>query len=707
MAKEPEQPAPAYLGMENRNAAMERRNNLMAEFLVVNPEVYGMMKDAVESGDWAARSDMEDAIVKRLSKKYTDLNEFEVVPEEKRLFTELVPRTKEEAVIKGAQKMFPKEIGMMQKLSRHPIMEGKVHPDFGKLPPVEEWVKVTPAVTAPLHSTGTERVINFIDAGLMGNLRAPKGSKEYIDNDLVKLYATVMRERTTDEEYRSHKNYNALRQRMGEQLAAEGISSKGSAGGVLFPEAHGFAQEKGEEFIGGMIPFREWIPDKPEWFPGADKDKQERVKTLMYLADEDTAPYNMAGKVAGLLAGGTGLYTKLGQMGLTRFVGTSNMQKVKSFLATSTAEVGIDMAYNPNGYTMVLGALMDDDQNRVLSGIEAIALGTAFNLTIDWMQAVKGMKLKDAVKKLEDEHRRVLREQQGDMRNPADVIDVLRKIEGRRSKAGDLDSFVRQIVDEAPIDIHIPNERRLAAMDELQESLVADAGVSGQSATYSRIDELEKLNSEINIKLNPIKGGVIPKDAKLLQRKQAKNLKEIEVMKSDLGLLDLADQMKANQLTKETISRPPSTTPEEIARRIDLPERSAIDMEEWAEASEKTSRMREKGQFSRLAYREALMNGAKGQFSSLGISLLGGGLNMAAEDEDKIGAFMAGMMLPLSPWKTFKNAAHKFGVRKVEARGGFEKLGYAFSPFVSQVDNLSESLGFEVSRQAWRTHMDI
>ena len=99
MAKEPEQPAPAYLGMENRNAAMERRNNLMAEFLVVNPEVYGMMIDAVESGDWAARSDMEDAIVKRLSKKYTDLNEFEVVPEEKRLFTELVPRTKEEAVI--------------------------------------------------------------------------------------------------------------------------------------------------------------------------------------------------------------------------------------------------------------------------------------------------------------------------------------------------------------------------------------------------------------------------------------------------------------------------------------------------------------------------------------------------------------------------------------------------------------------------------
>lgn len=617
-------PAPV---VDKRRAAIDARRELMVGFLDEDPELATIYSTAFDTGDQDTMAELDDLIAERLGEEQPNLNQFEITPEEKRVV--------------------PQRPG---------------YPSMGQMIPLEQRmrgaIEVIPAVNAPLYSPSVERLYDFIDNGLRGNLRAKPGSSDYIENDLATMYAGMVRERTPSADYSKHKHYYSIRQRLGEQLAAEGISSK-----------FGFAQEKAEEFIRGTVPFIEDFPDKPEWFPGADKAKQERVTALMELADESTAGFQMGGKITGLLLGGANIYAKLSKMGMTKFIGMSNVHKAKSFLATATAEVGIDMAYNPNGHTMVIGALMDEDQSRILSGVEAIALGTAFNLGIDGIRALKGKKLKQSIVELQKQ-----------LGARGDFINVLRK----RVAQGEPEVPAKEMVKQPPIEIHFPKEEKLAPMRPEQSEAIEATVVTSNAKTWQRVHELEEWNKELATKHSV--------------HRIRRNLKEIKAMKEDMGILDVESQLRANQLADDAIQQGAAETSADAARRINLPEQNLIDMDDWIKQSAETAPMREMGGWSKLAYRDGLMHGVA---APMGIGLLGGGLAMSQADEDKVGAFMAGMMLPVAPKDVLKRFAQGWRQR---VPGKFGRAArYAFVPFRSSVNRISRTMGEEVLRHRLRS----
>jgi len=612
--------------VDKRRQALDRRDDLMAEFLVNNAEVAEIYEQAVLSGDEAARNELDEALAARVAELEPTMTQFEVTPERK----DVVP-------------------SLSYKRRGSPYAE------------LRDKIKVTPAVNAPLYSPSVERLYDFVDKGLL-DLSARPGTGDYLSDDFVGMYAHLVKERHP--EYAKHKHYPQIRQRIGEQLAGMGVN---------------ISRQKWSEVASSMIPFRdEFIEavaaDEETWFD-VGKRKRAQVATLMELADESTAGFQLGGKILGLVAGGVSLYGNLSKMGMTKFWGMSNVHKAKSFMATATAEVGLDMAYNPQGGTMVLGALMDDDQNRILSGIEAIALGTAFNLGIDGMRALKGKKLKNAIVELQKQ-----------LGARGDFINVLRK----RVAQGEPEVPAKEMVKQPPIEIHFPKEEKLAPMRPEHEQAIEATVVTSNAKTWQRIHELEEWNKELATKHSV--------------HRIRRNLKEIKAMKEDMGILDVESQLRANQLADAAIQQGAAETSAEAARRINLPERNLIDMDDWIKQSAETAPMREKGKWSKLAYRDGLMHGVA---APMGIGLLGGGLAMSQADEDKVGAFMAGMMLPVAPKDALKRFAKGWRAR-ARVPGGTRKFIRKWGvPFRGSIDRVSKTMGWEVLEQQWRTMMQV
>ena len=339
-------PKPNQLAVNKRREALDRRNDLMAEFLANNAEVAEIYEQSVLSGDESTRNELDEALAARVTELDPTITEFEITPK--------------------TSKVIPVE-----------AFKGSIR-DYGgrgarpSMEKISERIEVTPAVNVPLYSPSVERLYDYVDSGLLDI-----NDRKEMSDDFVGMYASLVKERHPD--YAKHKHYHQIRQRIREQLAGMDVN---------------ISKQKWGEAVASAIPFRdEFIEavaaDEETWFD-VGKRHRAKVATLMELADESPSTHQMVGKIAGLIFGGASLYTNLSKLGMTKFIGMGKAHKVKSLMATAGAEVGLDLAYNPQGGTMVLGALMDDDQNRILSGIEAIALGTAFNLTIDGMRALKG-----------------------------------------------------------------------------------------------------------------------------------------------------------------------------------------------------------------------------------------------------------------------------------------------------------------------------
>ena len=288
------------------------------------------------------------------------------------------------------------------------------------------------------------------------------------------------------------------------------------------------------------------------------------------------------------------------------------------------------------------------------------------------MRALKGKKLKNAIEDFEKQ-----------LGARGDFVNLLRQ----RVKQGTPDLPAEQIVKQPPVDVHVLKTEPIAPIRPEHEQAIEATVVGSNAKTWQRIHELEKLNEQLVVRLAPTKKGITPKDAPLLKRKQARNTRLIKAMKEDMGVLDLESQLRANQMADDAIRQGAAETSAEVARRTNLPEQNLIDLDEWMEFSAVNAPMREKGGWSKLAYRDGLMHGVA---APMGIGLLGGGLAMSQADEDKVGAFMSGMMLPIVPaqfWKNLGKKAQGFRTRQLGDVGKFFRK--VAVPFRSSVHRIS------------------
>ena len=674
----------------NREEAIERRYDRMAEFLVSNPEVAQVYEKAIMANDRAARDELDSAIVSRLNEIDPDYGMFETAPKVTRF---LPPKER-----KGRQK-------------------GK-----GWDRVRQDRIEVTEPKQAPLYPPHIEDVYNYIDEGLL-DISAKKGTENYIEDGIVNVYAGMVRERTP--EYAKHKHYGKIRQRIGEQLAVEDLGFFGM-GGIL--------SEQLSELVSSAIPFRDELIEKI--VPEEELNRRRRISSLMDLADESTQNFQLIGKIAGLLTTGGLGYASLSRHGLTKMLGVGNAQKVKTILATSGAEVGLDLAYNHHGATFILGGLLDDDQNRILSGVEAIAMGGAFNLGIDAMRALKGKKLREAIlemEKLAPQHASLIqtlraRVAQGTSHR-ADLVQTLKaRVAQETSPAS-----ARYLVKQPPIPVDVPQAKPISPIRpdqaDMEDVLVAGSAVR----RLTRLDELDKLIEQGTLKLS---GEVPPKDVSLVRRKLKENKQAAEAIRRDISAADphewasVEAQMRINQVADNAMKQSllddaqvgaklqeesgkaaakagvPHTAKGQwfsdanAARKLDLPERNLIDYDDWAASSAELQAMRprERG-WSRLAARDGVLHGMA---APLGISLIGGGLSMSQSDEDKVGAFLAGAMLPIAP----RNSLQRFA-RAFREGGNLSYFGKAASyfaePFRSSIMRMSPRIGWDVLRHRMRT----
>ena len=360
-------------GYSRYKQALDRRNNLIADYLMENPEVNAAFMEASSTGDLATKGDIESAIIERLGEAYGDINEYEVEPrryEVKKSVTE-APSHFAGAGAAPAIRTITEEYPMSTTQDHLKELGGKV--------------LIKDPTVASLMSPSEEKLYQYISEGILFNPSAKPTKKgkdgkivdnpDYLDDDTLLWYAGALTQRTTD--YSKHKHYHPLRQRMGEWLASKGYSTKGI---------------KARELGRGIIPFQEdWerhLTDPKE------REEREKVRGVMNLMDENAEGHHMAGKVLGLLGTAGVGYAGLTAKGLTTFLG-ANARTTQSLLATGAAEIGIDAAYNPDGYSMVLGSMLNVEEGRLVSGLEAVALGTAFNLGIDMVRLIKGSRMKD------------------------------------------------------------------------------------------------------------------------------------------------------------------------------------------------------------------------------------------------------------------------------------------------------------------------
>ena len=208
-------------GYSRYKQALDRRDNLIADYLMENPEVNAAFREASSTGDLATKGDIESAIIERLGEVYGDINEYEVEPtryEVKKSVTE-APSHFAGAGAAPAIRTITEEYPMSTTQDHLKELGGKV--------------LIKDPTVASLMSPSEERLYQYISEGILFNPSAKPTKKgkdgkivdnpDYLDDDTLLWYAGALTQRTTD--YSKHKHYHPLRQRMGEWLASKGYST--------------------------------------------------------------------------------------------------------------------------------------------------------------------------------------------------------------------------------------------------------------------------------------------------------------------------------------------------------------------------------------------------------------------------------------------------------------------------------------------------
>lgn len=133
---------------------------------------------------------------------------------------------------------------------------------------------------------------------------------------------------------------------------------------------------------------------------GADTSYYYKQKALEDVAYPANKTWEGIGELAGVLGGSIGLYAGLAKKGLSTVVqqGAKGARLAPGALAaTAVTEFGLGWAYD---YPTFI--LSPENPNRVMSGLEAMFFGTAMNLGIDTMRALKGKPKAEVVERLDE-----------------------------------------------------------------------------------------------------------------------------------------------------------------------------------------------------------------------------------------------------------------------------------------------------------------
>tara|TARA_R100000152_G_C6781161_1_gene215091 strand:+ start:1816 stop:5529 length:3714 start_codon:yes stop_codon:yes gene_type:complete len=129
---------------------------------------------------------------------------------------------------------------------------------------------------------------------------------------------------------------------------------------------------------------------------GGDTTERTQTQALLAAAYPERVAFENWGQVLGLLGGSLAVYNKLGQKGLATVVrkeGGKRSIAAGALAATAGAEFGLGFAYNS---PTLLG------ESRVMSGIEAMFLGSALNLAVDAVLPLRGMNKAQATEYLDE-----------------------------------------------------------------------------------------------------------------------------------------------------------------------------------------------------------------------------------------------------------------------------------------------------------------
>jgi len=133
---------------------------------------------------------------------------------------------------------------------------------------------------------------------------------------------------------------------------------------------------------------------------GMDQPDYAKRDALERLAYPDKAKWEPAGELLGLLGGSMAIYKGLSKLGLANVVKSASgglRLNPAALGATSAAEFGLGAAYNTPTFV-----LDPENPSRVMSGVEAMVLGTALNLGIDTIRAIKGKPKAEAIDVIEE-----------------------------------------------------------------------------------------------------------------------------------------------------------------------------------------------------------------------------------------------------------------------------------------------------------------
>ena len=150
------------------------------------------------------------------------------------------------------------------------------------------------------------------------------------------------------------------------------------------------------EGIREFLPFSENLTVEDE-----EKNIRDVTRVLYHLEGVDFGVEKTVGVLAGMLGTYGAAYSRLSKMGLVRLTG-KGAKPWKSWGLLAAMEGGINFAYNDEGYSLISNIFMEGDDNVPLSYVEAIAVGTVFQLGADVVRTLTKMPRKKAVLYLEN-----------------------------------------------------------------------------------------------------------------------------------------------------------------------------------------------------------------------------------------------------------------------------------------------------------------
>jgi len=247
-------------------------------------------------------------------------------------------------------------------------------------------IEVIPAGISLLRSNFSENVYDNVNNKVF-NINAPEGAIRHLPDKLFIEYANMARERTKD--FSKHPLHGAIKKRAQkiltqreESVQWEKAKAVGRGAAPVKPDFLSLLNFSLSSFpLTGAL----WHGSPEEELRGHMEGSMEskELHNLMGLAGHGVEGWELTGTITGILASSVYAYSQLAKHGLTKFFGQSNKQKVKWFAAQGVVEALLDTSYNPEAYTMMMGLLTGEDQNRLLSVLDAMVVGTAFNLTAD------------------------------------------------------------------------------------------------------------------------------------------------------------------------------------------------------------------------------------------------------------------------------------------------------------------------------------